>query len=167
MTATYAFTEVPRRTVIEKCLALHRAGRAWHIHSLAPGCRFSHRPEMYCFVIEDTGSQEVWCAFSQTHFKAECKELVQVLHGAAILDDTARPAAFEPPPIVELAQACSAAGEPWHHHMMKPGCILSPAPEKHVITLEQESNDHLEIYESDIPPDDVLREIELLYFGNR
>ena len=166
MTAKYAYKEIERARTVPKCLELNDAGRPWHIHSLAPGCRFSHRPELHCFVIEDTQSGEVWCAFSEQHFKAECKQLVQVLHGAEILDVAAKPGDFVAPPTLEIAQICNASGEAWHHHMMKPGCILSPAPEQHVITLERASSQDMEIHASDTPPDDVLREIELLYFGS-
>lgn len=166
MTVGYAYTEIARAQAVPKCLALNDAGRPWHIHALPPACRFNQRPEMYSFVIEDTGAGEVWCAFSKTHFKAECKQLVQVLHGAEILDGGARPDDFVAPPILETARACVASGEAWHHHMMAPGCILSPAPHQHVITLERASSAEMDIHVSDTPPDDVLREIELLYFGH-
>lgn len=160
----YPFTEIARAETVPRCRALAAAGRAWHIHALAPDCRFNPRPGQHCFVIEDTDAGETWCAFSARPFRDECHELVQLLHGAAILDAGARPADFAAPPILEAVRDCVGRGEAWHHHVMKPGCVLSPAPGQHVITLERASSPQIGTLCSDSPLDDLQREIELLYF---
>ena len=162
----YAYKEVSRAEAVAICRQLHGEGRSWHIHALAPVCRFNHRPGWHCFVVEDTGSGETWCAFSDHHFRDECHELVQLLHGKDILDAGARPDDFVEPDILKSARACAKAGEAWHHHMMKPGCVLSPAPEDHVITLERVSSKEIEVHRSPSAPDDLQREIELLYFAS-
>ena len=167
MRPDYAFTEIERGEAVARGLALAKAGGAWHFHSLAPGCRFSHRPEHYCFLLEDTDAGRCWCVFSASDFKAECQRLVRVLHGTAILDASARPATLEEPEILGTIRALSARGEAWHHHMMKPGCVLSPSPGQHVITLERASSEEIATYACQSPPNDVLREIELLYFAKR
>lgn len=161
----YIYLEITRDEAIEKCLSLDADDRSWHIHSLVPGCRYNHRPGQYCFVIEDTDNGLTWCAFSDQNFKQECHQLVQVLHGSSILDSAARPEGFEDPEILESVKHCVKTSEAWHHHMMKPGCILSPLPERHVITLERATSARVEVYASDKPTDDVQREIELLYFS--
>jgi hypothetical protein len=162
---TYAFTELTREAAVEKCLSLNASGVKWHIHSLNPGCRFNHRTSKYCFIVEDTDHHKTWCVFSDDDFSKECQQLVQVLHGESILDASARPEGFDSPAILDAARACVATGEAWHHHMMKPGCILSPQPERHVITLERASTPEMQVHASDTAPDDVQREIELLYFS--
>lgn len=164
MTAPFAYSEASREAAVEAAKTMATAGRAWHIHALHPGCQFNPRPESYCFVVEDTDQGATICAFSDQPFTRECQELVQLLHGAAILDAGRSAEGTRAIPIVRSVTEACVAGENWHHHMMKPGCVLSPAPERHVITLERESVEKIEILDSIDPLDDVLREIELMYF---
>ncbi|QBY01924.1 hypothetical protein E2K80_15315 [Rhodophyticola sp. CCM32] len=164
MTAEFAFVEVTREKAVEISRAIAAAGRAWHIHALHPGCRFNPRPEGHCFVVEDTDAAETYCAFSDQPFTKECHELVQLLHGNSILNSDCSTGDAKDQPIVKSAAEAFAKGEKWHHHMMKPGCVLSPLPSHYVITLEREGSDEVETRTSDLPLDDTLREIELLYF---
>lgn len=159
----FAFTEVTREEAVALCRRLAAAGARWHIHALPPGCRYNPRPEGHCFLAEDTDAGRTVAAFSSEPFTAECHELVQLLHGAAILDPAAGPAPDVP--LIAAVRDADAAGEAWHHHMMAPGCVLSPDPSRHVITLERASRDEVAVHESETPPDDVLRAVELLYFA--
>ncbi len=160
----FEFTELAREEAVVKCKALAAADHAWHIHALHPDCLFNPRPDSYCFVVEDTDNQKTWCAFSNAPFTSECQELVQLLHGDTILDATHSEHDASEATIVRSAAEALAQNEAWHHHMMKPGCILSPAPDKHVITLERAGRQDIETLVSGQAPDDVLREIELMYF---
>lgn len=164
MMRKFQYVEVAREEIVDTCKALASSGRAWHFHSLPPGCAFSPRPEGFCFVIEDTDLGETFCVFSAHSFVAECQDLVQVLHGEAILSTEHGTAEAKKEPIVKSATEAFEAGEKWHHHMMKPGCVLSPDPKRYVITLESEGVEGIEKLVSDQPLDDTLREIELLYF---
>jgi len=158
------FTEIDRAGIIPLCHELAGRNAQWHIHALHPGCRFNPNPSDYCFVIEDTGAKRAWRCFSSDAFTDECHELVQLLHGATILDDAALDPDFVPPRILLLVRDCVAKDEKWHHHIMKPGCVFSPDPENHVVTLERETSPEMEIYSSGQPPNDLQREVELLYF---
>lgn len=164
--ARYRFAEIARDETVDRCRALHAARQAWHIHALDPDCRFNQRPGQHCFVIEATHERQTWCAFSDDDFRTECRELVQLLHGASILDPGVRPAGFVEPPLLQAARECARTGEPWHHHVMMPGCVLSPSPRMHVITLERGSTRRIETLISETAPDDAQREIELLYFAS-
>ena len=161
----YAFEEISRKEATDKARMLHATGAQWHIHSLPPGCLHNPRPDQHCFVVENTDTAETFCAFSDAHFKAECHELVQLLHGEQILSETAQSSNFTPPPILIAAQQYAANGEDWHHHIMQPGCVLSPDPSRHVVTLERIGAEEIMIHITDGPADDLQREIELLYFA--
>lgn len=158
------FTEIIRDEIVPLCHELAGRNAEWHFHALDPGCRFNPNPSEYCFVIEDTDAKRAWRCFSNNPFTDECHELVQVLHGSAILDKDSRNPVFTPPQLLHSVRNCVAAGEKWHHHIMKPGCVFSPAPDCHVVTLEREGSSDLEVHTSDQPPNDLQREVELLYF---
>jgi len=160
----HEFTEIARDEIVPLCNELAARNAEWHIHALHPGCRFNPNPSEYCFVIEDTGVGRMWRCFSGSSFTDECHDLVQVLHGSAILDKESRDPEFTPPQLLHSVRNCVATGEKWHHHIMKPGCVFSPNPDCHVVTLERESSFDMEIYTSDQPPNDLQREVELLYF---
>jgi hypothetical protein len=161
----FKYQEIPRGDIYGICQSLDKAGAHWHIHSLTPGCQFNPVPNQYCFVVENTDTLETVCAFSDHSFYEECHAMVQLLHGAEILDAgelTGNPPEAE---ILIQVQDCVAKGESWHHHMMMPDCVLSPTPESHVITLERASRNTIFVHEDADAPDNILREIEIIYFA--
>lgn len=161
----FIYKEIPREACIATCEALARTDARWHIHALEPGCAFNPKPSHYCFVIEDTDRAETWCAFSQNSFVDTCKHVVQLLHGTTILDPQQRTANALEHALVQSVHEATRLGLHWHHHMMMPGCIISPDPESHVITLEREDRDDIQDLRSVNPLDEILREIELVYFS--
>lgn len=163
----FRYNELSREEIVAHCMSLHADGRQWHFHSLTPNCRFNPKQGRYCFIIEDSETKEIWCTFADSNYTSECNELVQVLHGETILSTSDRDENAQEAAIIKSVREAVECGEDWHHHMMKPNCVLSPNPVLHVISLERSSTPEFEFHESDHPPDDVLREIELLYFEGK
>ena len=162
----FTYTEIPREACIEMCETLARTNARWHIHALNPGCAFNPKPSLFCFVIEDTDRAETWCAFSRQSFVETCKHVVQLLHGEAILDPQKRDRRALDHPLVQSVHEATRRGAHWHHHMMMPGCVISPDPDSYVITLERDDCEDILDLRSASPLDEVLREIELAYFAS-
>ena len=119
----------------------------------------------YALVIEDDAANTPYIADSGANFPEVDKDLVRMLHGADILDaDTAAASEMPPLRLLDHLMALQSAQIPWHHHMHFPSCAFNPHPGKWSISIE--SPDILFAGAFGTEPVDVLREVEVLYFGN-
>ncbi len=163
----FDYNEISPDGCIGKGREIAAKGGNWHFHSLSKGCSFNPRPEFNAFLIEDVDADVNYCAFCQEDFTPHCKELVVILHGDSVIEAAAIDPNWEAPPIVQAIEDCLAKKEAWHHHMMKPGCILSPNPKRHVISLERGSSTDIAYHDEDTDPLETLRAIEVMYFASR
>lgn len=167
--ATVSFGGVSfTRITLEDCLPLAQrlqaAGTPWHSHVLSPGCRHNPFPDHYAVVIEDDGAAIAHIAEGTTAFPEVDKALVKMLHGDDILDPAAQTGAGAETALLQQLQAVQARGEPWHHHMHFPSCVFNPHPGAWSIAVECRSGAFSQAFPAE--PVDVLRAVEVLYFGN-
>lgn len=160
-----------RQIALADCLdlgrALQAAGGAWHSHVLSPGC--SHNPfdGHYAIVIEDDATGTPHIAEGGTAFPEVDKQLVKMLHGDDILDAAKAVGGAEVAKSSRLlahVMTLQEAGLPWHHHMHFPGCAFNPHPGRWAISVESPDCQFAEAFAAE--PVAILREVEVIYFGN-
>lgn len=155
---------------LDSCLAfateLQNAGKHWHSHVLSPGCEHNPYEGQYAIVIEDDAEAKAYIAASDG-FPEVDKVLVKILHGDDILDPnkTAAATGTDPvsSPLLERLRDIDARDVPWHHHMNFPSCAFNPTKGRWAITVESLEGNFHESFDDE--PIDVLREVEVLYFG--
>lgn len=167
MTITHrgvTYLQIPLEACLSLAYALVAAGKHWHSHVLSPGCL--HNPFAgYALVIEDDTVAIIYIADSGAAFPEVDKDLVKMLHGDDILD--AGKAGAQPAPTSSLLDHLTALQAPqtlWHHHMHFPNCAFNPHPGKWSISVESPEVLFAEAFS--VEPVDVLRAVEVLYFGN-
>ena len=155
---------IPLDSCLELAQSLAVQHRRWHSHALTPGC--THNPYAdYAIVIEDDTDHRAFIAPS-TGYPEVDKELVRLLHGDDILDPESTAATTGEPinsTLLERVREINGRSEPWHHHMCFPDCAFNEQRGKWTIVLESEGGRLWESWEQE--PANVLREIEVLYFG--
>lgn len=156
------------RITLEDCLPLAQrlqaAGGGWHSHVLSPGCRHNPFPDHYAVVIEDDGAAIAHIAEGTQAFPEVDKALVKMLHGDDILDASALTGAGGDCALLHQLQDVQAQGVAWHHHMHFPDCVFNPHPGDWSIAVETPTGAFSEAFPAE--PVDVLRAVEVLYFGN-
>lgn len=149
---------------------IHSKGKKWHFHMLTPKCQYNERKDEHAFVLENETDGEVYIAYSDERYMTQGKELVKLIHGDAITENTGSP------PIVtnnnvklmlKKAQNYNAQDIHWHHHMLFPNCIYNEHRGNWCIVFEDpETNDIIESVTKDEPTND-LRAIEILYYEQK
>lgn len=157
-----------RNIALGECLSLAQglqaAGKKWHSHVLSPGCHHNPYPEAYAIVIEDDTDTIAYMAKGDATFPAVDKDLVRMLHGDDILEASAVTANPPRTLLIDHLHRLQERGLPWHHHMHFPSCTFNPHPGQWSISVEAPDCFMSEAYADE--PADVLRQVEVLYFGN-
>lgn len=170
MSVTYrgiTYQEIALDDCLSLAQGLARDGKHWHSHVLSPGCIQNPFAGVYALVIEDDHGQVPYIANSGTAFPEVDKDLVKMLHGADILDASKVATSLDnlpPSRLLTHVQTLQADAVAWHHHMHFPRCAFNPHPGKWSISIESPDMLVAEAFEAE--PVDVLRQIEVLYFGN-
>lgn len=147
--------------------AIAARGRTWHSHVLSPGCAHNPFAGVYAVIVEDDGEGIAYIAEGTADFPEVDKELVQLLHGADILDAgkaAGAEAAARSSLLVAHIMRLEERGLAWHHHIHFPGCAFNPMPGRWAISVEAEGSFFAEAFSGE--PVDVLREVEVIYFAN-
>jgi hypothetical protein len=147
--------------------ALIGAGRKWHSHVFSPGCVQNPFDGVYAIVVEDDSSMTPYIAKGTYEFPDVDKELVKLLHGNDILDAAKATGGSEVAKTSLLLAHIMRLQEgeiAWHHHMHFPACAFNPMPGRWSISVEGEGSFFAESFDSE--PVDILREVEVIYFGN-
>ncbi|ATN35982.1 hypothetical protein ACO34A_19435 [Rhizobium sp. ACO-34A] len=156
---------------IDDCLPLVegfvRENRPWHSHVLSPGCAFNPNAGLYAIVVEDDSNGTTYLAPSET-FPEVDKQFVKMLHGDDILDaghpESDNEQLRSRSPLLTRLMEVDARGVAWHHHMNFPQCAFNPHPGRWAITVESGEGTFSEDYDEE--PKDILRAVEVIYFGN-
>ncbi len=151
----------------ETALSLHGKGRPWHIHSLAPDCRFNPKGGRYAFAVEDETTGAAHVAFCEEQPRPLNLELLALLHGDDILSAAAAAGPDDPIAVrmIERTRDLCRRGARWHHHIFSPRCRLNPAPGSHTIALECPAEGLYEVASFEEEPRALLSAVERLYFG--
>ena len=161
------FTLIPLESCLGHARKLLAAGRPWHSHVLSPGCAHNPDPNRYAIVIEDEQAGVAYLAPSD-RFPEVDKHLVRLLHGDDILDAAVADAdpsrARHNSRLLDGLAPLQASKTPWHHHMHFPACVLNPHPGRWCIAVESPEGTFSETFADE--PVTVLRQVEVLYFGN-
>lgn len=95
------------------------------------------------------------------------KKLVRMLHGKGILEKKASRAGPKIAKILEKAVKLNQTSAPWHHHMLFPDCIFNKDAKKWAIIFEDVETGEILTVLYDKEPVEDLREIEVLYYGQK
>jgi len=146
--------------------ALREKGTGWHIHSLAPDCRFNPRPGLYAFVVEDEATGTGHMSFDRIHPRSLNIELLKHLHGDAVLEpaDPADVSDDASRAMLDDIARLKADGASWHHHVIAPRCRLNPEPGRWAIALEAPGLPLFRSLSFDEEPAALIAAIERLYF---
>jgi hypothetical protein len=162
---------VYRRIAFGDCLALGEslrdAGKNWHSHVLSPACLHNPFGAHYAIVVEDDTEGIAYIAAGATEFPEVDKQLVKMLHGDDILDPaktTGGAEAAKSSLLLAHIMALQSKGLHWHHHMHFPSCAFNPHPGKWSISVEADVYLFSESFAEE--PVNILREVEVIYFGN-
>lgn len=142
---------------------LAAAGSKWHFHILTPGCDFNSS-ERYAFILEDLKGERTYIHYSDQAEKGLGEKLVQLLHGAKVMDQQSTAAAYEPSDTVrrisERAQELNSQGVEWHHHLFFPGCRFNHNDPLFTLVFEDKENDEVLVSVTDEEPINDLKQIE-------
>lgn len=161
------FTVIPMDQAVPMGERLSAEKKRWHSHVLSPGCMHNPFDGHYAVVVEDDEAHITYIAEGTETFPEEDKVLVKMLHGDDILDPSAAKGGAETAKeslLLAHIMGLQAKGRHWHHHMHFPDCAFNPHPGKWSIGVESPNAFYAEAFDDE--PVDILREVEVIYFGN-
>lgn len=154
--------EISAELLERRARELHERKASWHFHILTPGCGLN-KSDRFALVLEDAGSSVVSANYSTSAQTEVGKRLAPLLHGADLLDEQAAAAPETNSKIVSVARDLSAAGTPWHHHMLFPLCVFNERRPYWTLLLEAEGQNHEESFDEE--PRHLLKVIEKLFYS--
>lgn len=158
-----------KKDLMEYAKRLSKNKKPWHFHILSSTCILNEQKRGFKLMLEDEEAKEIFFVNCEKKPNEEGKELLQLLYGKDILEETKK--AIEKnetsEEILRRVKDYTKEKIEWHHHMLFPQCIFNKRKGMWCILFEDPKNGECLQSYSEVEPREYLKNIESYFFSQK